>query len=177
MRVLKAVPDSVLWLLESRPPFAENLRREAEARGVDGARILFAPDRPPADHLARLSLADLFLDTLPYNAHTTASDALWAGVPLLTLRGKAFAGRVAASLLTAAGLEELITETPEDFEALAVKLATDAKALKKLRDKLKKNRATCDLFNTEKTTRAIEAAYSQMWQRWLAGEKADSFSI
>jgi protein O-GlcNAc transferase len=177
MRILKAVPGSVLWLLESRPPFADNLRREAEKRGVDGNRILFAPDRAPADHLARLALADLFLDSLPYNAHTTASDALWAGVPLLTLRGKAFAGRVAASLLTAAGLQELITETPESYEALAVKLATDAAALKMVRDKLQKNRTTCDLFNTEKSTRAIEAAYSQMWQRWLAGEKAEGFSV
>ena len=177
MRILKAVPGSVLWLLESRPPFADNLRREAEARGVDGDRILFAPDRAPADHLARLGLADLFLDSLPYNAHTTASDALWAGVPLLTLRGKAFAGRVAASLLAAAGLKELITETPEAYEALAVKLATDAAALKTVRDKLKKNRDTCDLFNTEKSTRAIEAAYAKMWQRWLAGEKAEGFSV
>jgi protein O-GlcNAc transferase len=177
MRILKAVPGSVLWLLESRPPFADNLRREALARGVDGNRILFAPDRAPADHLARLSLADLFLDSLPYNAHTTASDALWAGVPLLTLRGKAFAGRVAASLLTAAGLEELITETPEAYEALAVKLATDAAALKTVQGKLKKNRPTCDLFNTEKSTRAIEAAYTQMWQRWLKGEKAEAFTV
>ena len=98
-------------------------------------------------------------------------------MPLLTLRGKAFAGRVAASLLTAAGLKELITETPQEYEALAVKLATGAKALKLLRDKLKKNRATSDLFSTEKTTRAIEAAYAAMWQRWLAGEKAESFSV
>jgi protein O-GlcNAc transferase len=177
MRILKQVDGSVLWLLESRPPFAENLRREAEARGVDGSRILFAPDRAPADHLARLSLAGLFLDSLPYNAHTTASDALWAGVPLLTLRGKAFAGRVAASLLTAAGLKELITETPEAYEALAIKLASDPVALKKVRDKLKKNRDSCDLFNTEKTTRAIEAAYAKMWERWLAGEKAEAFSV
>jgi protein O-GlcNAc transferase len=177
MRILKAVPGSVLWLLESRPPFADNLRREAEKRGVEGSRILFAPDRAPADHLARLALADLFLDSLPYNAHTTASDALWAGVPLLTLRGKAFAGRVAASLLTAAGLQELITETPEAYEALAVKLASDPAALKTVRDKLQKNRATCDLFNTEKSTRAIEAAYAKMWQRWLASEKAEGFSV
>lgn len=177
MRILKAVPDSVLWLLESRPPFANNLRREAEKRGVDGNRILFAPDRAPADHLARLSLADLFLDTLPYNAHTTASDALWAGVPVLTLRGTAFAGRVAASLLTAAGLKELITDTPDAYEALAVKLGTDAAALNKLRDTLKKNRDSCDLFNTEKTTRAIEAAYTKMWERWLAGEKAEGFTV
>ena len=177
MRILKAAPGSVLWLLESRPPFADNLRREAQARGVDGSRILFAPDRAPAEHLARLALADLFLDSLPYNAHTTASDALWAGVPLLTLRGKAFAGRVAASLLTATGLKELITETPEAYEALAVKLATDPTALKTVRDKLKKNRDSCDLFNTEKSTRAIEAAYAKMWQGWLAGEKAEGFSV
>ncbi len=177
MRILKAVPDSVLWLLESRPPFADNLRREAQKRGVDGSRILFAPDRAPADHLARLSRADLFLDTLPYNAHTTASDALWAGVPVLTLQGTAFAGRVAASLLTAAGLKELITETPDAYEALAVKLGSDPAALKTLRDKLKKIRDTCDLFDTEKTTRAIEAAYSTMWKRWLAGEKAAGFSV
>jgi protein O-GlcNAc transferase len=175
MRILKAVPQSVLWLLESRPPFAENLRRAADAQGVDGGRILFAPDRAPPEHLARLSLADLFLDSLPYNAHTTASDALWAGVPLLTLRGKAFAGRVAASLLTAAGLEELITETPAAYEALAVKLAADARALQTLRGKLQTNRAICDLFNTGKTTRAMEAAYTQMWQRWLDGKAAESF--
>jgi len=177
MRILKAVPGSVLWLLEARAPFQDNVRAEAAKRGVEGARILFAPDRAPADHLARLGLADLVLDTLPYNAHTTASDALWAGVPLLTRKGTAFPGRVAASLLSAAGLPELITEDAASYEAMAIKLATDAKALKALRDKLAKNRATCDLFNTDKTARAIESAYEQMWQRWLAGEKPAALTI
>ncbi|HEY4076327.1 MAG TPA: tetratricopeptide repeat protein [Rhizomicrobium sp.] len=177
MRILKQVDGSVLWLLESRPPFADNLRRAASEHGVNGNRILFAPDRAPADHLARLGLADLFLDSLPYNAHTTASDALWAGVPLLTRRGSAFAGRVATSLLLAAGLPELVTETQQDYEVLAVKLAADATALKPLRDRLAKNRTTCALFDTAKFSRHIEAAYAQMWARWLAGEKAAAFSV
>ncbi len=177
MRILKQVDGSVLWLLESPAPFADNIRKEAARHGIDGARIIFAPDRAPADHLARLGLADLFLDSLPYNAHTTASDALWAGVPLLTRRGNAFAGRVAASLLAAAGLPELVTQSQADYEALAVKLATDAKALKGLRDRLKKNRATCELFDTDLFRRRIEAAYDQMWQRWLAGETPQAFAV
>ena len=128
----------------------------ADARHRAGA-LIFAPDLPTDQHLARLSLADLFLDGLPYNAHTTASDALWAGVPLITQRGTTFPGRVAASLLTAAGLPELVTESAADFEALAVKLANDAKALKKLRDKLAKNRATCALFDTARLHRAYRS--------------------
>ena len=130
MRILKAVEGSVLWLLESAAPHAGNLRKEAEKRGVPGERLIFAPDLLPDQHLARLQLADLFLDGLPYNAHTTGSDALWAGVPLITRRGTTFPGRVAASLLTAAGLPELVTESAADFEALAIKLAGDPKALK-----------------------------------------------
>ncbi|HVV28875.1 MAG TPA: tetratricopeptide repeat protein [Rhizomicrobium sp.] len=177
MRILNQVENSVLWLLEARPPFAENLRREAEARGVDPRRILFAPDRAPADHLARLALADLFLDSLPYNAHTTASDALWVGVPLLTRRGSAFAGRVAASLLTAAGLPDLIAETQEDYESRAVALARDAGALAVLREKLAAARSTSALFDTARFTGNLEAAYTGMWERWLAGEKAAGFSV
>jgi predicted O-linked N-acetylglucosamine transferase (SPINDLY family) len=177
MRILKAVPHSVLWLLDSREPFPTNIRKRAADAGVDPARILFAPDRAPADHLARLSLADLFLDSLPYNAHTTASDALWAGVPLLTRRGTTFPGRVAASLLAAAGLPELITETAGDYEKLAIKLATDTAAITQLRDMLKKNRADCALFDTPATTRALEAAYAQMWTRWQAGEAPAAFSV
>ena len=124
-----------------------------------------------------MSLADLFLDTLPYNAHTTASDALWAGVPLVTCRGTAFPGRVAASLLTAVGLPELVTESAEEFEALAVKLAGDPKALKKLRAKLAKNRQTCALFDTGRFRKTIEQAYQTMWDRWLAGEKPKGFAV
>jgi len=177
MRILKRAEGSVLWLLEARPPFAQNLAQQAKAQGVDPARIIYAPELPPQQHLARLGLADLFLDTLPYNAHTTASDALWAGVPLLTRRGTAFPGRVAASLLTAAGLPELVTETQADYEALAIKLAGEPAAHKALKDKLAASRDTCALFDTEKFARNIESAYVRMWQRWLDGQKAEAFTV
>jgi protein O-GlcNAc transferase len=177
MRILKETEDSVLWLLEAPPPFAENLAAQAKAQGVDPARIIYAPDLPPQQHLARLGLADLFLDTLPYNAHTTASDALWVGVPLLTRRGTTFPGRVAASLLTAAGLPELVTETPAAYEALAIKLAGEPAAHQALKDRLAKNRDTCALFDTAKFARNIEAAYGQMWRRWLDGKKAEAFNV
>ena len=177
MRILKQVDGSVLWLLESQPPFAANIRAAAQQHGVEGARIIFAPDRAPADHLARLGLADLFLDSLPYNAHTTASDALWAGLPLLTRRGSAFAGRVATSALLAAGLPELVTGSQDDYEAQAVRLAGDAGLLKSLRDRLKQNRGSCELFDTDLFRRRIEAAYEQMWQCWMAGEAPQAFAV
>ena len=132
---------------------------------------------PTDEHLARLQLADLFLDGLPYNAHTTASDALWAGVPLITRKGTTFPGRVAASLLGAIGLSELVTDTPAEFEALAVKLASDPKALKKVRDKLAKNKSKTALFDTGRFRKNIEAAYTKMWERWLAGEKPSGFAV
>jgi predicted O-linked N-acetylglucosamine transferase (SPINDLY family) len=177
MRILNRVEDSVLWLLESPVPFADNLRAEAEKRGVAAQRLIFAPELPTDQHLARLQLADLFLDGLPYNAHTTASDALWAGVPLVTCRGTTFPGRVAASLLMAAGLPELVTESMADFEALAVRLAGDPKALKKLRDTLAKNKNSCALFDTDLFRRNIETAYRTMWKGWLAGEKPKGFAV
>jgi predicted O-linked N-acetylglucosamine transferase (SPINDLY family) len=177
MRILRATPDSVLWLLDSPAPYPDNLRREAEKRGVAAQRLIFAPDLATDRHLARLQLADLSLDSLPYNAHTTGSDALWAGVPLVTCKGTTFPGRVAASLLMAAGLPELVTETPADFEALAIKLATDAAALKALRDKLAQNKQSCALFDTDRFRKHIEAAFSTMWERWLAGEKPQTFSV
>jgi predicted O-linked N-acetylglucosamine transferase (SPINDLY family) len=166
MRILNRVERSVLWLLEAVAPFAGNVARHAKAHGVSPGRILFAPDRSPDQHLARLGLADLFLDSLPYNAHTTGSDALWAGVPLLTRRGTAFPGRVAASLLYAAGLPELVTETVEDYEALAIKLATDPESFKALKSRLTRN---CPLFDTDLFRRSLEAAYGRMWDRWLSG--------
>jgi predicted O-linked N-acetylglucosamine transferase (SPINDLY family) len=177
MRILAQVEGSVLWLLDSAPPYAGNLRREAAKRGVAPERLVFAPDIPTDQHLARLTLAGLFLDNLPYNAHTTASDALWAGVPLITRKGTAFPGRVAASLLGAAGLPELITESAADFEALAVRLARQPAELKSLRDKLAKNKASCALFDTDRFRKHIEAAYRTMWQRWLAGEKPSGFAV
>jgi predicted O-linked N-acetylglucosamine transferase (SPINDLY family) len=174
MRILSQVNGSVLWLLDAVAPFAENIRRHAERHGVAGERILFAPDRPPPQHLARMQLADLFLDGLPYNAHTTGSDALWAGVPLVTRRGSAFPGRVAASLLQAAGLSDLVTESEQDYEALAVRLATDAPALAAIRQRITRD---CPLFDTDLFRRHIEAAYEKMWRIWRAGEKPESFTV
>ncbi|HWY63893.1 MAG TPA: tetratricopeptide repeat protein [Rhizomicrobium sp.] len=177
MRILKQVDGSVLWLLESNAPFPENLRREAEKHGVAAERLIFAPDLSTPAHLARLQLADLSLDSLPYNAHTTASDALWVGVPLVTCRGTTFPGRVAASLLLAAGLPELITEDAADFEALAVRLAKDPERLKALRDRLVQNKGSCALFDTDRLRKHIEAAYRTMWDRWLAGQSPQGFAV
>jgi len=144
---------------------------------VAGDRLIFAPDLPTDRHLARLALADLFLDGLPYNAHTTASDALWAGVPLITCRGTAFPGRVAASLLAAAELPELITENATDFEALAVRLAKNPAESKALRERLAQNKNSCALFDTDRFRQNIEAAYRTMWARWLAGEEPQGFAV
>jgi predicted O-linked N-acetylglucosamine transferase (SPINDLY family) len=177
MRLLSAVPGSVLWLLSDNTSAHNSLRRQAAARGIDAARLVFA-DRLPIDrHLARQRLADLFLDTLPYNAHTTASDALWAGLPMLTCRGEAFAGRVAASLLNAAGLPELVTGSLQEYEAMALKLATDASLLGSIRRKLAQNRPNCPLFDTDRFRRHLEAAYLTAWGIYQRGEPPGSFSI
>jgi predicted O-linked N-acetylglucosamine transferase (SPINDLY family) len=173
MRILAQVPQSLLWLLAPDPLAVENLRREAAARGVAAERLIFAPHLPFEQHLARLRLADLFLDGLPYGAHTTASDALWAGVPLVTLMGHTFAGRVAASLLTALGLPELVTSTPEGYEALALDLARHPDRLAACREKLAAARATAPLFDTMGTTRAIERAYRIMLEKG----KPESFAV
>ena len=169
MRLLQQVDHSVLWLLHDNDDAVRNLRKEAAQRGIDPARLVFAPRQLPELHLARHCHADLFLDTLPINAHTTASDALWAGLPLLTCPGEAFAARVAASLLTAAGLPELIAPDWAEYERLALQLATEPERLAELKARLQANRLTCDLFNTEKTTRALEAAYRAMHARRQAG--------
>jgi protein O-GlcNAc transferase len=164
MRLLDGVPGSVLWLIEDSPETRKNLLAEAVARGVDHERIIFAPRVKLEDHLARHRLADLFLDTLPYNAHTTASDALWVGLPVLTCRGLAFPGRVAASLLFAIGMPELVTQSPQAYEALALKLARAPELLQSLRHKLKQNRLTQPLFDAERFRRNIEHAYTTMWE-------------
>jgi protein O-GlcNAc transferase len=170
MNLLKAVPGSVLWLTRDNASAVDNLRKEATAASVDPDRLVFA-DRLPsmADHLARHRLADLFLDTLPYNAHTTASDALWAGLPVLTQIGETFAGRVAASLLTAIGLPELIAQTPEQFESIALELATQPMRLAAIKARLVEHRGTMPLFNTELYTRHLESAYEAMYQRRQSG--------
>lgn len=162
MRILHAVPGSVLWLIEDNPHAAENLRWEAERRGVEKKRIVFAGRIAPDEHLARQMCADLFLDTYPYNAHTTASDALWVGLPLITCPGDSFASRVAASLLTAMDLQELIVPGFNEIEDLAVALAKDPARLDALKQKVRTNRATSSLFDTDTFARNIEAAYQQM---------------
>lgn len=177
MRLLREVEGSVLWLLEDNRFGVVNLRREAEARGVDASRLVFAPRFTPAEHLARVPLADLFLDTLPYNAHTTGSDALWVGLPLVTCIGATFPGRVAASLLHAAELPELITYSLMDYEALALKLARDAGALGAVRAKLVQNRDGCALFDTARFTHHLESAYVAMWERHRQGLPPAGFAV
>ena len=177
MRILHRVEGSLLWLLRANAQVVRNLRAEAQARGIDPSRLVFAPQLDVEDHLARLTLADLFLDTLPYNAHTTASDALWSGVPVLTCQGGTFAGRVAASLLRSVGLPELVTSSLEDYEATAIRLATDPALLGSFRRRLQDNRATHPLFAADRFCRHIEAAYLRMWDIWKDGGGPQSFRV
>ena len=177
MRLLSRVEGSVLWLLEANATAMRNLRGEAGRKGVAPDRLIFAPRVRLEEHLARHRVADLFLDTLPYNAHTTASDALWAGLPVLTHMGHAFAGRVAASLLSAVGLPELITQSWEEYEQFAVKLARDGDLLAGIKAKLLRNRATHPLFDTDRFRRHIEAAYIAMWERAQRGSPPASFAV
>ena len=177
MRILSRVDDSVIWLLEDNKTAAKNLRKEAQQRSIDASRLIFAERMPLADHLARHRLADLFLDTLPYNAHTTASDALWAGLPVLTQIGETFAGRVAASLLNAIDLPELITHSREEYEALAIELALNRDKLLNIKEKLNKNRLTTPLFDTALYTKHLEAAYEAMHRRYQTGLPPDHIEI
>ena len=178
MRLLKGVDGSVLWLSNASGTGPDNLRREAASRGVAADRLIFAPRvRLNEDHLARAGLADLFLDTLYYNAHTTAADALWAGVPVLTCPQTTFASRVAGSLLGAVGLPELIAPSLPDYEVLALGLARNPDQLAALRARLARNRNTFPLFDTDRFTRHIEAAYTTMWERAERGEQPQSFAV
>jgi predicted O-linked N-acetylglucosamine transferase (SPINDLY family) len=169
MRILRQVPTSLLWLYADNHAAAANLRREATQRGVDGTRLRFAMPVPQAQHLARQAAADLFLDTFPCGAHTTASDALWMGLPVLTRHGQSFQSRVAASLLQAIGLPELVTSADEHYEAMAISLATDPPRMAAIRARLRANRLTTPLFNTELYTRYLEQAYREMDERYQAG--------
>jgi len=166
MRILHSVENSVLWLLEDNPFATVNLKKQAQIRGISPSRLIFAKRINTAEHLARQKVADLFLDTLPYNAHTTASDALWSGLPLLTRKGSSFAGRVAASLLIALDMTELITETQKEYEATAIDLANNPHKLKFIKDKLMINKFSKPLFNTSRFAQNIEAAYLQMYHRY-----------
>jgi protein O-GlcNAc transferase len=167
----------VLWLLADNPWAEANLRRAAAARGVAPERLIFAPRVPLAEHLARHRLADIFLDTLPVNAHTTASDALWAGLPLVTCAGKSFVARVAGSLLHAVGLPELATDSLEAYERCALALAQQPAALAAIRQRLAAARASAPLFDSDRTRRQLEAAYLGMWQIHQRGEKPRSFAV
>lgn len=177
MRILQAVPKSVLWLFEENPIAGRNLREAAQRCGIAPERIVFAPRMPLAEHLARHRLADLFIDTLPYNAHTTASDALWAGLPVLTCMGQTFAARVAASLLNALGLPELITSSAQAFEAKAIELATQPALLQSLQSKLATNRNTSPLFNAKLFAQHIEQAFETMLAKQQAGQMPEAFEV
>ena len=176
MRLLAAVPASVLWLLKNNERVEATLRREATSRGVSGDRLVFAPRVAPANHIARMSLADLFLDTLLYNAHTTASEALWVGVPVVTLIGAAFPARVGASLLRAVNLPDLVTETLADYEAKALSLATNPEALAAVTSRLLANEKA-PLFDTPRFTRHLESAYHTMAGRLRDGLEPQSFAV
>jgi predicted O-linked N-acetylglucosamine transferase (SPINDLY family) len=178
MRLLADTPDSVLWLTRPHAVAMDNLRREANTRGIDPDRLIFAPRvEAMADHRARQTLADLFLDTLPYNAHSTTHDALAAGVPVITCRGPTFEGRVAASLVEAAGLPELATESLEAYTALARDLAHDPARRQALRDRLRANRSSAPLFDPGRFRRGIEAAYTRMWVTACRGEPPRGFAV
>jgi len=177
MRILKSVEGSVLWLFEDNPFASRNLKLEAEKRGVESSRLIFASKLPLDQHLARLRLADLFLDTLPYNAHTTASDALWAGLPLLTCPGKSFASRVAASLLHAVELPELVMDSLEAYEAKAIELAKDTSQLNAIKLKLEQNRKTSSLFDGKLFAQHLEMAYEAMFARYQAGLAPDVIDV
>jgi len=172
MRILRNVPGSVLWLLPGNETAKKNLRKEAEARDVNPERLVFTEMLPKDKHLARHRLADLVLDTRIYNGHTSTSDAMWAGVPVITLQGTHFASRVSSSILTAIGLPELITHSPEEYEALAVRLATHPEELNGIRQKLAKNRFTTPLFDTPRFVRHLEEAYKEIWKIFMSREKA-----
>lgn len=177
MRLLKQVPNSVLWLLQAGQDMQQNLQQEARLRGVEPGRLVFAPKRPLPEHLARYQVADLFLDTAPCGAHTTASDALWAGLPVLTYAGATFAARVAGSLLHGVGLAELVTDSLAHYEALALHLAQQRDQLQALRARLLEQRHRAPLFDTPRFTRHLEAAYAHMWARHQQGMAPQAFDV
>ncbi len=177
MRILGAVDNSVLWLLNPTPEARANLKREAARAGIDPERLIFAPRVTMEDHIARHQLADLFLDTLHYTAHTTASDALWSGLPLITCLGQSFAARVSASLLHAAKLADLVAPSVQDYEALAIELARNPDRLGAIKRRLKETRDQSPLFDIQRFASDIERAYQTMWQRHQAGQAPQAFSV
>jgi protein O-GlcNAc transferase len=178
MRILRRVPGSVLWLSHRGPAAERNLKAETERRGVDGARLVFAPKMlSKSHHLARLQMADLALDTRIYNGHATTNDALWAGVPVIALTGNHFASRASASFLHAVGMPELIADTAEEYEELAVRLARDPAERRAVRDRLNRNRFTEPLFDTPRFVRNLESAFEALWERYRAGEAPSPLDV
>ena len=178
MRLLKQVEGSVLWLTEDNLTGIKNLQKEANERGIDSERLIFAKrTKLLADHLARHKAADLFIDTIPYNGHATASDALWSGLPVLTRIGKSFSSRVSASLLNVLGLSELITYTEKEYEDLAIELAKNPNKLKEIKNKLEKNKTNKPLFNTKLFANNIESAYVKIYDRYLQNLPVDNIEI
>jgi predicted O-linked N-acetylglucosamine transferase (SPINDLY family) len=177
MRILERAPGSVLWLLDDNRQATDNLRGAAARHGVAPERLVFAPIRPLAEHLARYATADLVLDTFPYTSHTTGSDALWAGCPLITILGQTFASRVAASLAASAGLEALVVRSFDEYEALALRLARDRDELEALRRRLRDRRDALPLFDSPRFTRELEVAYARMWARFVAGKAPQAFDV
>jgi len=177
MRLLQAVPDSLLWLLSPNRWVATNLRREAEVRGVNSERLVFSERLPLDIHLARHRIADLFLDTFPYNGHTTASDALRCGLPMVTCRGQTFASRVAASLLSSLGLEELIADDASQYEAIALRFAEDPEFRKQVKAKLEIAVQKSPVFDSKAYTKHLEEAFRQMWRRSCRGEQASPIVV
>jgi protein O-GlcNAc transferase len=175
--LLRAAPGAVLWLKDDNRWATAAFKERAQAGGIDPARLIFAQGQPLAAHLGRLTLADLSLDCAPYGSHTTASDALWAGVPQIAYCGDAFAARVSASLVTAIGLPELIVRSPEEYRALAVRLASDRDALLQIKNRLAANRLATPLFDSRQFVRHLEAGYQAMWQRAVAGLPPDHIAI
>jgi predicted O-linked N-acetylglucosamine transferase (SPINDLY family) len=177
MRLLTHVPGSVLWLLDGGEEVRRNLRREAATHGIAPERLVFAPRLPHAEHLARHACADLFLDTFYCGAHTTAVDALWAGLPVLTCPGETMAARMSASIVRAAGLQEMVFADRAAYETAALRLATQPEELAAVREKLERNRTTCSLFDTAQRVRELDRAFEMMWQRHLAGLPPQSFAV
>ena len=177
MRILKKVENSVLWLAENNKTGVKNIKNEAELRGIDPNRIIFAQHMLLAEHLARHRLADLFIDTFPYTAHTTCNDALWSNVPVLTRIGESFASRGAASLLSAISLSELITNTEKEYEDLAIKIATNKNYFTEIKNKLSKNRTSKPLFNTKLFTQNIESAYFKIYEKYISNKNPDNIEI
>ena len=178
MRLLKNVEGSVLWLSEANLWAKENLKKEAKKRGIEADRIIFAKkEKKNSDHLSRLGLADLFLDTFNYNAHTTASDALWAGLPILTKIGKSFSARVASSLLYAMDLSELVTNNLNDYEKLALSLAKNPKKLLNIKNKILLNQKKSPLFDSNRYTKYLESGYLQAYKNYYKDNKHKTIHI